>query len=143
MMDFVIGMIFAWGAVLLVSIMLQAPKRSLMLTSTIGAIGWGTYLLASSSLNEVLSTFIASLMVMILAHLCARKYKYPTTIFIVACHFLFVPGEAIYRAVFSLLQDDPALFQHYLLKALMISGSIALSIMLIDTLFSLRKRTIK
>lgn len=129
--------LFAFASVFCVSIILKSPKSSLILNAFIGTIGWLIHLSTKPYLSFYLSIFLASISIMLLSHLAARKFKYPTTLFIITCHFLFVPGEAIYKAVYSLVFENSHSFNYYVQHAFLVSGTIALSIFIVDSLFSL------
>lgn len=76
-------------------------------------------------------------MVALLSHILARLKKAPVTVFLVSGILPAVPGAAIYRCVYYLIQDEMGLSMSYLVETLQIAGAIAMAIFIMDSLFRL------
>lgn len=130
------GFLTAVGAALL----FRAPWRAAVICGVIGTLA-GIVKIAIDSFQSstILSTFAATLMVALLAHITARIEKMPVTIFLIPCIFPFVPGAGMYQIVFSLIENRTADAISYFFLTMEEAGAIALSIFIVDTLFRLRR----
>jgi uncharacterized membrane protein YjjB (DUF3815 family) len=137
----VIQTVGAFLAVISFALILELPKRYLILSGGIGAIGWLAYLLVQAADGSVIAAaFLSSLLVALSSHIAARKFKAPVTVFLVAGILPSVPGASIYRSVSYVISNDPALSSHYLVETLQISGAIAMAIFIMDSLFRLGQK---
>ena len=131
----------AFLAVISFSLILEIPKKYLVLSGGIGAAGWLAYLLVRAAAGSVITAaFLSSLLVALSSHAAARKLKAPVTVFLVAGILPTVPGASIYRSVSYVISNNPALSSHYLMETLQISGAMAMAIFIMDSLFRLGRR---
>jgi uncharacterized membrane protein YjjB (DUF3815 family) len=70
-----------------------------------------------------------------MAHLFARIFKAPVTVFLIAGILPTVPGAGMYRIAYSIVANDRAGCAYYLLQTLEIAGMIALAIFIVDAIF--------
>ena len=77
-------------------------------------------------------------MISLLAHIFARIFKAPVTVFLIAGILPTVPGAGMYRAVYYIIADDRARSSYYLIQTLEIAGVIALAIFIVDAVFRIR-----
>lgn len=129
-----------------VCVYLNAPKETALKSGFIGTLGWTIYLLVEKFYGPSVGTLIAGLVIVTFAHLFARRFKYPVTIFIIPGFFPLVPGYRIYSAVYHFILGNRELGMENLELTLKISGMIALSVFIIDITFmtiSKMKRFIK
>lgn len=133
----IIQIISAFAAVLASSILLESPKKLIVVTGFVGAIGWGIYLISIDSFGPTRSTFIAGLVVSLLSHIFSRVFKTPSTMFFIPGFYPLVPGYRLYMAVYNFIADDRLLAQDYLVETIKISGMIAMAIFTIDTAFNI------
>ena len=137
----VIQTVGAFLAVVSFSLVLELPKRYLILSGGIGAAGWLAYLLVLDADRSVIAAaFLSSLLVALSSHIAARKFKAPVTVFLVAGILPSVPGASIYRSVSYVITNNPGLSSHYLVETLQISGAIAMAIFIMDSLFRLGQK---
>jgi uncharacterized membrane protein YjjB (DUF3815 family) len=121
------------------ALLYQVPVRQALMCGVIGVLASVVKLTAGeASLNIVLSTFLASLLVAFLSHVAARLEKMPVTVFLIPCIFLFVPGAGMYQIVYSLIESRPADATMYFFETMEIAGAIALAIFAVDTIFKRR-----
>lgn len=131
----------AFLAVISFSLILELPKKYLILSGGIGAVGWLSYLLVQAADGSVIAAaFLSSLLVALSSHIAARKFKAPVTVFLVAGILPSVPGASIYRSVSYVIRNNPALSSHYLVETLQVSGAIAMAIFIMDSLFRLGQK---
>ncbi len=132
----------AFLAVFSFGLILELPRKRLVLAGTIGAIGWMIYLLADRiSGSPATAAFVSSLAVSLSSHGAARVKKAPVTVFLVAGILPSVPGASIYRSVSCVINNEPQLSIHYLVETLQIAGAIALAVFLMDSLFRLGRES--
>ena len=94
-----------------------------------GAIGGGVYLLCTHrGVDVVPASFFSALAIAFMAHLFARIFKAPVTVFLIAGILPTVPGAGMYRIAYSIVANDRAGCAYYLLQTLEIAGMIALAI---------------
>ncbi|MBE5988698.1 uncharacterized membrane protein YjjB (DUF3815 family) [Lacrimispora xylanisolvens] len=137
----VIQTVGAFLAVISFALILELPKKYLILSGTIGAVGWLVYLLVQAAAGSVIAAaFLSTLLVALFSHISARVCKAPVTVFLVAGILPSVPGASIYRSVSYVISNDPVLSSHYLVETLQVSGAIAMAIFIMDSLFRLGKK---
>lgn len=140
MIDVIVQSVAAFVAVYFFAILLDAPKRSLLLAGVTGGIGWFIYLISLQYLEKAIATLVAGVAISLMSQYFARKLKTPTTIYFLPGFIPIVPGEGVYRAVFAFINGEYDAAQMMLNEALLISGSIAMSIFIVDSIFSLQVR---
>ncbi|MDR0923645.1 MAG: threonine/serine exporter family protein [Hungatella sp.] len=137
----VVQTIGAFLAVISFSLILELPKKHVVLAGGIGAASWLVYLLVHAAAGSVIAAaFLSSLLVALSSHIFARIFKAPVTVFLVAGILPSVPGASIYRSVSYVIANNPELSSHYLVETLQISGAIAMAIFIMDSLFRLGQK---
>ena len=134
-MDIIKQTLIATCSVLLIAIVLDAPKKSLPYAAFTGGIGWLVYLLFKFNNHIVFSTFVAAGVIALLSHVFSRSFKTPTTVFLISALYPFVPGTSVYRAVYALIANDTVAFRVNAVESILISGAIATAVFTIDSLF--------
>lgn len=138
----IIQIIGAFFAVVTIAVLNGVPKKYLVYSGTVGAVGWAVYLLArNSEANEAIAMLVATLAVAIMSHVYARVLKAPVTLFLVCGILPLVPGVAMYRVVYYLLISDTVTAGHYAVTTVSVTGAIALAVFFVDTVFKLKKPT--
>lgn len=133
-----IQIVGAFLAVISFAVILEMPKRFVLYAGFIGAGGWFLYLFVSQNGHSVImAAFVSTLAVAFISHIFARVFKAPVTVFLVAGILPSVPGTSIYRSVYYLINNNGGLTDFYLVETLQISGSIAVAIFIMDSLFRL------
>lgn len=122
------------------SIMVEAPKRTLMPSGVIGALGWGAYLFLHSYFSEPLTVYLCSLGIAFAAQMMARILKTPMTTILIPGFYALVPGVTLYRALYFLISNDNEQFYYYISLAALTAGMIALGILTIDSCFNAMRR---
>lgn len=137
----IVQTIGAFLAVVSFALILELPKRYVVLAGSIGAAGWLVYLLVEADSGSVIAAaFVSSLIVALASHISARVFKAPVTVFLVAGILPSVPGASIYRSVSYVIGSRPELSSYYLVETLQIAGAIAMAIFIMDSLFRLGQR---
>lgn len=138
----IIQFIASFIAVFCFSISLEVPKKFMIMTGMIGAIGWIAYLIGIEfGLSVVLSSFISALLVAIISVILSKILKAVTTIFFIPGILPIVPGLAMYRLVYAIINNQTDSIFYYLLQTLLIAGGIALAIFITDSIRELKWKT--
>lgn len=136
-----IQIIGAFIAVVALSIIFSIPKKFLIYSGIVGAVGWFIYLLfLRLKFQETTSVFIATLVVALISHSFARIFKAPVTVFLIAGILPMVPGVGMYRIAYSMLSEDSGMTAYYFNHTLQIAGLIAIAIFIMDTIFRMAQR---
>jgi uncharacterized membrane protein YjjB (DUF3815 family) len=132
------NMFFSFVAAASFGIMFNVPKSLLFKCGTVGMAGWMVYyFLSEHSVNSLPATVAAAFTIALIGHVYARVYKTPVIIFTIAGIIPLVPGGTAYRAMRSFVQNDYNTAVNLAAKAFMISGSIALGLILSDVFYQL------
>ena len=114
---------------------LRVPKRFLIWGGIDGAIGWFVYLSAGIFTNSVLlCTFAGAVVISVGAHICARVFKTPVTMFLLPANMTLVPGAGMYRVVYYVLKSQSQMSSYYLQQTLQVAGIIAVAIFVVNIL---------
>lgn len=114
--------------------------RFAIISSLGGTLGWFIYLCCNTLNNEIMSYFIAMVVVSIFAEIAARIYKAPASIFLIVGCFPLVPGKGIYQTMLYCTQGKNILFIDSFIHTIAISASLALAIMIVSTIFKVIKK---
>lgn len=122
-------------------IIFNAPKRALFQCGLAGMLGWTIYVLLDPHLETVISTVIATFAVGVVSQLSAKAYKMPVIIFSVAGIIPLVPGGLAYDAMRKFVENDYNTAVQLAAQASLISGSIAIGLVLSEVLNQLLRGT--
>lgn len=132
----IVQVISAFLAILAFSVVNNAPKRFLVFCGLEGAVGWGVYLLCLSEHGSVMANFFGALALSILAHIFARSFKAPVTVFLIPGILILVPGAGLFRSAYQLFMGTKEMAGFYMLETVQIAGMIALAVFVVDTFFT-------
>lgn len=117
------------------AVFLNAPKSTLLSSGLTGGLGWALfYYLVMLTENDILSNFIAALLVSYLSEILARKLKQPAIVFIIPGIIPLVPGLGMYNTMLYLVQSD---YNNAIAKGadvLFVGGAISLGILVVTSL---------
>ena len=134
----IIQIVSVFAVVAVFSLLLEVPRHFVPYSALVGTAACGIYLfIAINGGSSLEAAFLSTLMVALLSHILARLKKAPVTVFLVSGILPAVPGAAIYRCVYYLIQDEMGLSMSYLVETLQIAGAIAMAIFIMDSLFRL------
>ncbi|MGL6173282.1 MAG: threonine/serine exporter family protein [Cellulosilyticaceae bacterium] len=113
------------------SILFNVQRKHIMICGLVGAIGWIIYILGvRMSYSDVLSTFVAALVVAQSSYFLAKQRQAPVTVFLIAGIIPLVPGVGLYRTMYSLLFAEYTKALEYALVTFQMSAVIAAAIIL-------------
>ncbi len=132
----IVQLIGAFIAIVAAAVLIETPKGYLWCAGVVGTAGWLVYLIGQKmGANDILATFLSAMMITIVAHIFARIFKAPVTVFLIAGIFPTVPGAGMYRIAYHLIAGENKLVAHYLTTTLELAGVIALGIFVVDAFF--------
>lgn len=137
MLTFIIQIIAAYIITVTAAILVEAPKSLIFKTGFVGALGYAVYLLCILYVSNILATLFACMAISAAGQIFARWFKAPVTIFYIPSFFTLVPGAAIYRTAFYLIQGNSDLMGYYFIQTLLIAGAIALGVFLVDSILEI------
>lgn len=123
------------------TILFNAPKRSLLQCGLVGMLSWVIYLLLQPVYGSVTASLLASAFVGILSLIFARVYKMPVIIFSVAGIIPLVPGGLAYDAMRKFVENDYNVAVQLAAKAFLISGAIAMGLILSEVMNQMIRKT--
>ncbi|WP_455714336.1 threonine/serine exporter family protein [Anaerosporobacter sp.] len=121
------------------SIVIGVPKKLILYSGAVGAIGWWVYLLIEVKYPSVVTmqAFAATMVVALISHVFARVLKAPGTVFLIPGIMPMVPGAGMYRTAYYSLKGNGELASYYLSQTVQIAGVIALAIFIMDSVFKI------
>ena len=114
---------------------LEIPKKHLIIVGIVGALGWVTYIVCDYfKLPNILSYFISALVVAILSVILDKLLNAVSTIFLIPGLLPIVPGIALYKMIYFLINNDLKECGYQLLQVILITGGIALAIFITESI---------
>lgn len=103
-----IGAVGAFGGTVGLSLLLNAPPRSILPASLTGMLGQLVYMILRLHMGQSLiaSYFFATVTVAVICEICARVMRMPSTIFLLSALIPLVPGYSFYAMLLALVQDN-------------------------------------
>ncbi len=133
--------VYSFLATIAFAVLFQAPKRTLIISGAIGAIGWVVFVYLRQHLeyNSFQANFIATFALALNCELCARIFKQPATVFLIPGIIPLVPGLGMYQGMKQIIDKTFEAGVNTLLTAGMDSAAIALGIMFTASIFRVLK----
>ncbi len=146
-MDWVIQAVCSFVATLGIAVLFNAPRKSLIHCGLVGIIGWITYYaLIQDKLDSVPASFASAFVIAILAHILAKIYKMPMTIFSIAGIIPLVPGGMAYEAMRAIAANNYLESLQYATRAGILTGSIVMGLVFAEVfvkfVFAIRKNSL-
>ena len=117
------------------SVFLNAPKSALIPSGLTGGIGWTFYYyLINATNNDILSNFLAAVLVAWISEYLARKLKYPAILFVIPGIIPLVPGLGMYNTMLYLVQTNYELAISKGANVLFVGGAISLGVLVVTSL---------
>ncbi|KAB2338097.1 threonine/serine exporter [Cytobacillus depressus] len=117
------------------AILFNAPKKSLIRCGFVGMAGWFIFrLLVDYQFDAVVASFVGAFIVAVISQICSKIYKTPVTIFSISGIIPLVPGGSAYDAMRHFVFNDYNTAVQLAAKAFMISGAIAVGLVISEVL---------
>jgi len=133
--------LYSFLATIAFAVLFQAPKRTLIISGVIGAIGWVVFVYLRQHLeyNSFHANFLATVALSLISELSARMFKQPATVFLIPGIIPLVPGLGMYQGMKQIIEKSYDNGVTTLLTAGTDSAAIALGIMVIASFFRVIK----
>ncbi len=134
-MEIFIQIVASFIAVVAFSIKLEVPKKYVCIAGTVGAIAWLVYLLCTHfGLDDIVAYFVSTLVVAIISVILSKILNAVSTIFLIPGILPTVPGVAMYKMIYYLINNNHAESTYYLLQAIFIAAGMALAIFITESI---------
>ncbi len=111
-------------------ILFNAPKNEYFFCALNGAIGWTSYIIATTNgLSVVTSSLISTFFLTIIGRFLSTLRKKPLTVFLLPGIFPIVPGAGIYYTSYYFIMNNFDAFVYKGFETFKISGAIVLGIL--------------
>lgn len=118
------------------AVFLKAPKSTLIPSGFAGGVGWSVYyFLMTVTNNNIMSNFIAALLVSLISELFARKFKQPAIVFTIPGIILLVPGLGMYNTMLYLVQSNYTAAIAKGADVLFVAGALSMGVLIVTSLF--------
>ncbi|MEK0313487.1 threonine/serine exporter family protein [Cohnella sp. 56] len=122
-------------------VIFQIPRRSLLQCGLAGMIGWLVYYgLIQADADAIAATWTSAVLIGLIAHYLAIRFKVPVTVFSVSGIIPLVPGGMAYDAMLNVVQNDYQSAVQLGAKAFMLSGAIAVGLVFSEVINQLVKK---
>ncbi len=114
------------------TIMFHVPRTYYPECGIVGAIGWiiEWSLNILGGLSPVIATVAAACFVTTASRICAVSRKTPATIFLLPTIFCLVPGIAVYRTIYCMIQNQIDQGFQYFRNAIGLAVAVVIGILL-------------
>ena len=124
-MEFIIQFIVAVFATLAFAILFSAPRSQLWFCGFTGALGWIVYyILVANEFSVVFASFVATLVLTLVARILAVTRRTPVTVFLLTGIFPLVPGAGIYYTAYYLFNGDTTMSSLKGIETFEVAGAI-------------------
>lgn len=119
-------------------VIFNAPRKSLLRCGFVGMVGWIIYIiLVNNHYDAIPASLISAVFISAISHIFAKIYRTPIIIFSVAGIIPLVPGGISYDAMRHFVLNDYNMAIQLAAKAFMISGAIAVGLVIAEVFFQL------
>lgn len=121
--------LFAAAGTLFFGIRFAVPRRAMLHSALVGAVGWLVYELAVFyGMSAEAASLLAVIPLTMLARAFAILLKAPVTVFLLCGIFPLVPGAGIYYTAYYFIQNDNALAASHGLATFKVAVALAIGI---------------
>ncbi len=121
-------------------VLFNVPRKALLQCGLTGMFGWIIYWnLENYKADVIIATLIGAFVVAIISQIFARKKKMPIILFNIAGIIPLVPGGLAYDAMRHFVENDYITAIEMAAKVFLISGSIAIGLVLSEVVNQITK----
>lgn len=133
--------VYSFLATIAFGVLFHGPKRTLITSGVIGAIGWivFVYLRQHLEYNSFHANFFATVVLALASEFSARIFKQPVTIYVIPGIIPLVPGLGLYRGMTQIIDKSYDAGMTIMLTACTDSAAIALGMMMVASIFRVVK----
>lgn len=126
--------IFAFFATAGFTLIFNIPHRHIFFAAFTGGCGWTAFqYIQQSGQTAVIACFIAACIVAALGEAFSRLFKEASIIFIIPGMLPLVPGAGMYKTMLYLLQENLPQSSAAGMETLMLTGAIAVGILMVSS----------
>lgn len=142
-MELLLQIFFSFIGTACFGVIFNVPIKAIPFCGLVGSIGWTIFYLMMKleGVTEVEASFVGAFAVALVAQIFARKFKTPMIIFNVSGIIPLVPGGVAYNTMRNIMEENYDLGVQYGMKALMISGAIAMGLVFAEVMVQLMMKT--
>ncbi|MCL2807946.1 MAG: threonine/serine exporter family protein [Coriobacteriia bacterium] len=130
-----VAFLFALFGTMGIAIILNIPRRYLLIVAAIAACGWVVYELAVMTDNpRVIASFLATCTIALIAEIVKRITKDAATLFIIPAIYPLVPGKIMYAAMLQMINNNLEAALSIGSEAVLVAGSIAVALLVVISL---------
>lgn len=139
--NFLYAFLFSFLATAAFGILFQAPRKSLVTSGIIGAVGWVIFVFLRFYLehNSFYANFLATIFIALSSEFVARVFKQPVTVYVLPGIIPLVPGLGMYRGMTKIIEKNYDAGMDTLLTAGTDAAAIALGMMFMASVFRVIK----
>lgn len=140
-MNYLITCLYAFCASFAFAIAFNIPKNKLLYSALGGLLGQLVYVgIQLIITNDVVPYMVATIAIALYAEIMARLTKSPTTIYLAVALIPLVPGGGIYYTMLYFINGDIDLGVATGIQTLLISGALAMGIVLVSSTVNLVRK---
>lgn len=113
------------------SVLFNVPKKYYIGCGITGMLGWLCFCLLNTPTSSTIATFVAAILVVLMARMLAVRLKCPITLFLVPGVFPLLPGASVYYTAYYLVTEELTRAAYTGLEALKLSFAIVIAIVFI------------
>lgn len=133
-MKYILEMFYCFIATFFFAMIMNAPKKTLVLSSISASLGYLVYEFFILKGNPMLGFFLGTTFIATFGELFAQKLKMPATIFIFPGVIPIVPGIGLYETILAFVQDDIFLALETGVTTILNIGCMAIAMALVSLL---------
>ncbi len=133
-MKYILEMLYCFIATFFFAMIMNAPKKTLILSAVNASLGYLIYELFIIKGNPMLGFFLGTTCVATFGEIFARKLKMPATIFIFPGVIPIVPGLGLYETILAFVQNDISSALETGVKTILNIGCMAIAMALVSLL---------
>ena len=145
-MTYVVQFLLGFFATLAFAVVFHVPKKHLMTSGLIGAIGWTIFVIVKFEIGSFVAGFAAACAIGLLADICARKFHQAATVYIIPGIIPLVPGAGMYYTTLYLIHGEMSMAADKCVETLMMAGCISVGLLMEESIYriidSLKNRRI-
>ncbi|MGM0218477.1 threonine/serine exporter family protein [Enterococcus sp. AZ126] len=120
---------FSFLGTLSFAILFDVPKKYYLTCGTIGATGWIIYYIIDTYTGQnILATFVSSLILICLSREAAYSKKAPVTVFLICGIFCLVPGVGLYNFTYEFFVSNTSNLSKSMIYVVKVAIAISLGI---------------
>jgi len=132
---FPLEFLFAFLGTIGIAIIVNIPRRYLLIAGLIAGSGWLVYeLILMTGNSRIIACFLATCSIALIAEVATRLSKDAATLFIIPAIYPLVPGKVMFAAMLEMINDNIESALSIGAEAILLAGSIAVALLVVISL---------